>query len=198
MNLMVGFFVYKTFFHIKKNILFGIFEAMKIRDLTGLYLLQERRSAHLCLSLTIGACTLFSGLLNLQPCCLPHISSFACHSQEQPRRPDLCWAAGAVEVTQRFFLKKKKKQKTKIFHSEQPGFKEGLIKPWNFWQMPSTSHVPQLMVRDPGFHWQTAKHQGGMLMGLRLPDYRTVPRWQAGLCTQPVQLRATDNFRARV
>lgn len=108
MNLMVGFFVYKTFFHIKKNILFGIFEAMKIRDLTGLYLLQERRSAHLCLSLTIGACTLFSGLLNLQPCCLPHISSFACHSQEQPRRPDLCWAAGAVEVTQRFFLKKKK------------------------------------------------------------------------------------------
>lgn len=98
----------------------------------------------------------------------------------------------------KIFFEKKKKQKTKIFHSEQPGFKEGLIKPWNFWQMPSTSHVPQLMVRDPGFHWQTAKHQGGMLMGLRLPDYRTVPRWQAGLCTQPVQLRATDNFRARV
>lgn len=55
-----------------------------------------------------GACTLFSGLLNLEPCCC-HISVLACLSQKQSCRPDLCWAAGAVEVTQRFFEKTENK-----------------------------------------------------------------------------------------
>lgn len=158
-------------------------------NLTGIYLLRERKSAHLCSSLHTGASTLFSGLLNLQPCCLPHISPFACHPRSSPTGQISAGQQVLWRSPKDSFVKKNKKTENKNFPLGADKLQRRAHKALGLLANAIGFTCPQLMVHDPGFHWHTAKRQGYMLVDLGLPDEnRTVPRQQACLCIQQAQL----------
>lgn len=114
MILMVGFLVYKTTLYIRKEYpIWDIWSQKRRCPQPFRDIVTAAQRAHFC----VQACICVSAHWGLHPAFWPFepvamqlatCLSLACNSQKQSSRPNLCWAAGAVEVIPRFFWGKKK------------------------------------------------------------------------------------------